>query len=82
MSKRRVVLYTRVGCHLCDEAKAVIRSVDCQSEFELEEVDIDHDAALKQRYTNDIPVIEIDGVEAFRHRVTAQAFKKKIKDPS
>ena len=79
MSKRRVVLYTRARCHLCDEAKAVIRSVDCQSDFDLEEVDIDRDAELKQRYTNDIPVIEIDGVEAFRHRVSAEAFRRKIK---
>jgi 4a-hydroxytetrahydrobiopterin dehydratase len=62
-----VTLYTRRDCPLCDEAKAAIRAAGLTPT----EVDIDRDPDLKRRYTDDVPVILIDGKEAFRHRVTA-----------
>jgi 4a-hydroxytetrahydrobiopterin dehydratase len=68
-----VTLYTRRNCHLCDEAKANIAASGIA--VTLREVDIDDDPALRRRYTNDVPVIEIDGVEAFRHRVDPDAFR-------
>jgi glutaredoxin len=61
----RVVLYTRQGCHLCDEAAAVLRRHGLRPEA----VDIDADPALRQRYTDCVPVVEIDGRERFRGRV-------------
>src|SRR4051794_16715062 len=67
-----VVLYTRRGCSLCDKAKESI--AESGVPVRLTEVDIDSDSELHARYTNDIPVILVDGVEAFRHRVSAQAF--------
>jgi 4a-hydroxytetrahydrobiopterin dehydratase len=71
-----VTLYTRRDCHLCDEAKAAIRAAASLHRLPvtLREVDIEGDAALKARYTDDVPVIHVDGVEAFRHRVTPEAF--------
>lgn len=75
MSKNQVVIYTRNGCHLCDEAKAAMQAAGCEEDFELTEIDIDSDQELLKRYQNDIPVITINGVEAFRHRLSAREFK-------
>ncbi|GMA36057.1 glutaredoxin family protein [Demequina litorisediminis] len=55
----RVVLYTRPGCHLCDEARPVVASV-CGRSVAWEEVDISADAALTERYGEQIPVVTVD----------------------
>jgi glutaredoxin len=67
-----VTLYTRRNCPLCDKAKAAIRASGAT--VELEEVDIDGDPELHARYTNDVPVVMVQGREAFRHRFTAEEF--------
>lgn len=79
MTKNQVVIYTRSDCHLCKIAKSVIRGAGCETEFVLAEVDIDSDRELFERYKNDIPVITINGVEAFRHRLSAAAFREALK---
>lgn len=77
--KATVTIYTRPGCHLCDEAKAAIHASGCGGEFSLEEVNIDEDPALRERYGYDIPVILINGVKAFKHRVDPGEFKRKLR---
>lgn len=72
-----VTIYTRPGCHLCEEAKASIRASGC--DFTLEEVNIDLDSALRERYGYDVPVIFIDGVKVFKHRVDPREFRRKLK---
>ena len=67
-----VTLYTRAGCPLCEKAKQAIRASGV--EVDLREVDVDADPQLVQRYGNDVPVIVVDGKEAFRHRVEPEAF--------
>jgi 4a-hydroxytetrahydrobiopterin dehydratase len=67
-----VTLYTRADCPLCEKAKAAIRASGVP--VRIDEVDIDADEALRARYTDDVPVIVIDGAEAFRHSVDPQAF--------
>jgi len=62
-----VTLYTRSNCPLCEEAKHALRAAGLTPN----EIDIDRDPDLQRRFTNDVPVIYIDGKEAFRHRVTA-----------
>ncbi len=74
-----VSLYTRAGCHLCDRARAVIEDAAREAPLRLEVVDIDADPELRGRYTNDIPVIAIDGVEAFRHRVERKELLRRLK---
>jgi glutaredoxin len=77
-----VTIYTRPGCHLCEEAKAAIYSSGCEGEFVLEEVNIDDDPLLRERYGYDIPVIFINGVKVFKHRVDPQEFKRKVRRPA
>ncbi|HUE80952.1 MAG TPA: glutaredoxin family protein [Pyrinomonadaceae bacterium] len=78
MNKAQVVLFTRPGCHLCDEAKAAILSARCTDKYTLEEINIETDPELLERYGQDIPVIMINGVEAFKHRVSSVEFRKRI----
>jgi glutaredoxin len=80
--KTQVVLYTRPGCHLCEDAKREILSANCADEYALEEVNIDNDPALLERYRYEIPVITINGIKAFKHRLTAAEFKRAVKRSS
>ena len=78
MPKAHVIVYSRPGCHLCDEAKAVMENSGLSDHFTLEEVNIESDAELLRKYKYDIPVITIDGEEAFRHRVDPGEFKIRV----
>ena len=79
MTKPHVIIYSRPGCHLCDEAKASIMSAGCSDQFTLEEVNIESDEELLRKYKYDIPVIAINGVERFIHRVNPQDFIRVIR---
>lgn len=72
-----VTLYTRQNCPLCDKAKEAIRASG--ADVQLREVDIDRDEGLRARYTDDVPVILLDGQEAFRHRLTPEAFAAAVR---
>ena len=60
-----VVLYSRPGCHLCDEARAVLEAERARTPFDLEELDIETDDELLKEFGIRIPVVAIDGVERF-----------------
>jgi glutaredoxin len=75
---REVVLYTRSGCCLCDEAKEALRVAGAQVPFTLREVDIDSDPALYEAHRYDVPVIEIEGRRAFKHRVTPRQLVERL----
>jgi glutaredoxin len=72
--KIRVVLYSKPGCGLCEEMKQEMQAAGVAGAYVLEEVNIAEDPDLFRRYRYDIPVLLINGVEAFRHRLTATAF--------
>ena len=78
MSKLHVIIYSRPGCHLCDEAKAAIQNAGCSDQFTLEEVNIESDDELLRKYKHDIPVIVIDGIESFIHRVDPREFERRL----
>ena len=65
MSKPRVTLYSRAGCHLCEEARAVIERVCDELGTSFVEVDIDADPdldpGLRARFTDEVPVTFVDG---------------------
>jgi len=75
---KHVIIYSRPGCHLCDEAKAAILGAGCNEKFVLEEINIESSDELLSKYRYDIPVIAIDGLETFIHRVTPREFREKI----
>jgi glutaredoxin len=73
-----VTLYTRAGCHLCDEAKRVIEAARRRAEFDYEERDIDSDGELRRLYHEEVPVIAIDGRKAFKYTVDMHEFLKRL----
>jgi glutaredoxin len=77
---REVTLYTRPGCHLCEEAKAAIAPLLREFGAALYEVNIDQDAILEERYGWDIPVIFIGGHKAAKHRVDVQQFRRQLEE--
>jgi glutaredoxin len=73
-----VTLYSRPGCHLCDDAREALRRVARRAPFELNEVDITTDDALHARYLERIPVIALDGEELFDFFVDEEALIRRI----
>lgn len=74
----KLTLYSRRGCCLCDEMKAVIGEVASKLAFELEEVDVDTSAELQKQYGEQVPVLFIDGRRAFKFRVTAKQLAQRL----
>ncbi len=78
-AKAHVIIYSRPGCHLCNEAKQAIQASQCFDEYTLDEINIESDPDLLRRYRYDIPIISINGIEAFRHKITADAFRERLR---
>jgi glutaredoxin len=76
----RVVLYTRPGCHFCDVARETVLSLRERLPFAFEEVDIEADEELELEYGIRIPVLEVDGEEAFEVTVDPAALEQMLVD--
>jgi hypothetical protein len=74
----QVVLYGKAGCCLCDDARAVIAEVRGRRPFDLTEVDVSLDPVLHARYGERIPVVAVDGVEAFELGVNAAELERMV----
>ncbi len=74
-----VTLYGRDGCHLCDDARAVLTGLQARIPFTLEEVDIESDPVLHARYLERIPVIVLDGEELYDFFVDADDLERKLR---
>ena len=70
----KIVLYGRQGCHLCDDAAALLRRLS----LAFDEVDIDGDPHLVELYNCCVPVVEIDGRVRFRGRVNELLLRRLI----
>ncbi len=64
-----VTLYGKPECHLCEDARAVVLAIRRERDFELREVDISLDPEMQRAYGERIPVVEVDGREAFQYHV-------------
>ena len=73
-----VTLYGKPGCCLCDEARAVVEAVRAERGFDLREVDVSLDPALHRRYGERIPVVAVDGEEAFQFHVDAAGLRERV----
>ena len=71
---RQVVLYSRRGCHLCDEVKATLARLETRGGFTWKAVDVDSDPELRQKFTDEVPVVFIDGKKAFKYRMEERDF--------
>ncbi len=68
----QVVLYTRQGCHLCDDAFDLL----CRHAVTPKLVDVDADSALREQFDQCVPVVEIDGKVRFRGRINEVLLKR------
>jgi glutaredoxin len=73
-----VRLYFASGCHLCEAARSVLEQVRAEIPFELEETDIGGNPDLEQRYRERIPVIAVDGVDAFTYFVHPDGLRLRL----
>jgi glutaredoxin len=75
-----VTLYTRPGCHLCEEAKAVMGPLLAEFGARLREVNIDADPVLRARYDYDVPVIFLGARKVAKHRLVAAQFRRQLEE--
>jgi glutaredoxin len=77
---RDVTIYSRPGCHLCEEAKAQIAPLLKEFGARLTEINIDEDPVLRARYDYDVPVIFLGARKAAKHRVDLAQFRRQLRD--
>ena len=75
----RVVLYSRPGCHLCDDARQVVDRVCSEMGETYDEVDISGDADLERRFGEEIPVTFVDGEQHDFFRVSADRLRRALR---
>jgi len=77
-----LTLYSRPGCHLCDEMKAVVQraSQAVDAPIAIEEIDISTDPELEARYGLEIPVLLMDGKKAAKYRVAEGDLTRMLRD--
>jgi glutaredoxin len=73
-----LTLYGKPGCHLCDDAREIVRAASAGREVELVEVDITLDPSLERAYRERIPVLELDGEELFELFVQQDALEQRL----
>jgi glutaredoxin len=77
-STRSVVVYHASGCHLCERALGQLRALRDELEFDLEELAIDGDPELEERYREWLPVVELDGERLFVYYVQEDALRRRL----
>ena len=73
-----VTLYTRPGCHLCDQAKSQMAPLLAEFGARLREVNIDADPELRELYNFDVPVIFLAGRKIAKHRIDPWQFRRQL----
>lgn len=73
-----LTLYSKPGCHLCDEALAVLEELRLEVPFELQELDISSEDSLHRAYFERIPVVTLDGEELCELRVDGEVIRKRL----
>ena len=75
---REVVVYSRKGCHLCEIVKETLIKLQRRGGFTWSEVDVDSDDELRRQFTDEVPVVFIDGRKAFKYRMDEREFLRKL----
>jgi glutaredoxin len=79
---RDITIYSRPGCHLCEEAKRQIAPLLTEFGSRCMEINIDQDPELRARYDYDVPVIFIGARKAAKHRVDLDQFRRQLREAS
>ena len=79
MAPIALTLYSRPGCHLCDEMKEIAYPVAKELGCAVAEVDISADPELEARYGTEIPVLLVNGRKAFKYRLTERELRKRLR---
>ena len=75
---RQVILYSRKGCHLCEIVKETLLKLQRRGGFTWREVDVDCNDALRRQFTDEVPVVFIDGKKAFKYRMPEKDFLRRL----
>jgi len=75
---REVVLYSRKGCHLCEIVKESLSKLSRQGRFQWREIDVNSDSELRRRFSDEVPVVFINGRKAFKYRMDEREFLRKL----
>ena len=75
---RKVVVYSRKGCHLCEIVKETLSKLQRRGGFTWHEVDVDSDDQLRRQFTDEVPVVFIDGHKAFKYKLDERDFLRKL----
>jgi glutaredoxin len=75
---REVVVYSRKGCHLCEIVKETLSKLERRGGFTWREIDVDSDEQLRRQFTDEVPVVFIDGRKAFKYRMDEREFLRKL----
>lgn len=78
MGEKRVVLYTKLHCPLCDDAHKLLQKLQLEIPFHIQTIDIYKDDVLLEKYGLMIPVIEVDGEEIDYGRINEEKVKKAL----
>lgn len=71
-------LYSRPGCHLCDDLRVLCEQLGAEFPLRLAEVNIETDPVLEARYGQEVPVLFIDGRKAVKFRTTVAALRRTL----
>ena len=75
---RAVVVYSRKGCHLCEIVKETLTKLERRGGFQWREIDVDSNEDLRRQFTDEVPVVFIDGRKAFKYRMDEREFLRKL----
>ena len=75
---REVIVYSRKGCHLCEIVKESLVKLQRQGGYIWREVDVDSDEQLRRQFTDEVPVVFINGRKAFKYRMDEREFLRKL----
>ena len=73
-----ITIYSRLGCHLCDDAYNPLESLREELKFEIEVIDIDEDPEFVKLYSDQVPVIHIDGIHHDFYKVDPLRFRSSL----
>jgi len=73
-----VILYSRKGCHLCEIVKESLVKLEKHATFTWREIDVDSNPDIRRLYTDEVPVVFINGRKAFKYRMNEQEFLRKL----